>query len=193
MAHAAARPSPVRTVVIVLLILLGLAELSSVAVMLAGSLSAARIVGYGAATAFLPITVAVILAAVSPPGRLVRGIVAVITIGFAGVRIGIAAVLLWLEPELQRWIRGDSPFIGAVLGIALAVWASAELARPVRSRVSVSVSSPELAPDITAEPHQKDPTINPPPAGSWSHGLTPWPRAEETDPDGTLIRPRRRT
>ena len=121
------------------------------------------------------------------------------------VRIG-GAVLL----TRARW-GGDmadvvSAVAGCLVGLALVAWA---LVRVQRNR-DLATAQPEPArypgheligvvePPQSASPgpavSPSTPVAAPQPAshGQWRTATTPWPRADEDDPHGTLIRPPRR-
>lgn len=80
---------------------------------------------------------------------------------------------------------------GLILGLAL-------LAATVRSlqrhRDLAEDPEPEPLPAAPGPTRPRHPAAAPAPlaTGPWATATTPWPRADEDDPDGTLIRPPRR-
>ena len=185
------------------LIVAGIAETAAVV--------AGVVTGYGPRSALalaqpaalLGPTLAVVVA--SHGGRVARIAALFAAVAALAVRIG-GAVLL----TRARW-AGDmadvvSAVAGCLVGLALVAWA---LVRVQRNR-DLATAQPEPArypgheligvvePPQSASPgpavSPSTPVAAPQPAshGQWRTATTPWPRADEDDPHGTLIRPPRR-
>lgn len=122
-----------------------------------------------------------------PHARTARQAIVVVLVAGAVLHISsllLVALLVLPADEAGRslflWLLGGAGFLLSLCGVvwgALAV-TSARTAPAPRSSRPTPPSSPEPMPE-------------PAPArgGPWQTATTPWPRANEDDPNGTLIRP----
>lgn len=104
-------------------------------------------------------------------------------------------------PLLGLALAGAALGLGVVLPGVLSLAAAARrrpaaaVAAPIPARIPSPVAAPEPAGEgsTVINPRHRPPTrpaaTAPPPAGGWSTVGSPWPRADEDDPHGTLIRP----
>lgn len=195
--------SSLRTTLVVVLLAAAVAELLVTIGVLRGNDSSQTLAGLNLPGSFVTLTVAVVFATLAPPGRVLRALVAVCAVAFAGVRLGVAGALVVAEPDVPEFMMtvipgrvahtsvGMAVVTGSVLGLALAVWACMEFLRPLRA------SAPVLHRTLgNVHPVPARPLARPTPSAAhpyqWRRATTPWPRAVEGDPNGTLIRPRPR-
>lgn len=193
--------SVLRATMVVVLLAAAVAELLVTIAVLRGSDSPQTLAGLNLPGSFVTLTVAVVFSTLAPPGRVLRALVAVCAVAFAGVRLGVTGALVMAEPDLPAFMLavipgrishtsvGAAVVTGSVLGLALAVWACMEVVRPVRA----SAPAPGR-PGRSPRPVAARLLAHPVPSSShpyqWRRASTPWPRAVEDDPNGTLIRPR---
>lgn len=171
----------------VVLLLAAILELAAVvpAPMAGSGTGDAALLGPGA---FVPVSLAVVWAALLAPSRpagYVKALTAAGATGFVVARLALA-ISWWTgragvaEPGWTAVVLGLS---GLLLGVALMVWSIVDVAATRYALAQPRVSPlPEVA------------RVDAPPARSavqpmWQSVSTPWPRRDETDPDGTLIRP----
>ena len=185
-----------KAVVPVVLIIFGAVELLAAVLTLVESPTAATAAELNAPVFLLPVTVAVALSAVesnrssrlavaggAAAALLARLVLTICTFAMGGPEITAAQSLLSTA--------------GLGLGIALAAVAvrglimNRDLASAVED-VAMAAPPPVDAPAGPEAPMRAPMTGPANAAGPWSTATTPWPRADEDDPDGTLIRPPRR-
>lgn len=193
--------SVLRTTTVVVLLAAAVAELLVTIAVLRGNDSPQTLAGLNLPGSFVTLTVAIVFSTLAPPGRVLRALVAVCAVAFAGVRLGVTGALVMAEPDVPAFLVAVIPgriahtsvgvavFTGSVLGLTLAVWACMEVVRPVRASAPVRVRSGRSTDTVAPRP-----LARPVPSSShpyqWRRASTPWPRAVEDDPNGTLIRPR---
>lgn len=184
---------------------LGVLEALAMGISLVSEPSTAGFAAAAGASSFVPVTVAVVFATLlpaSPRARSVKGAVAVVALAFAVARV-ILLVLVFAGGGAARALplaSGLGAVIGTVVGIALAAWAIVDHRQAVPVPAAVTPEAvPEAAPASPATPsvaRDHRPLRPVPAAGApvteWHRGTTPWPRKDEDDPEGTLIRPPRR-
>ncbi len=195
--------SALRAAMVMVLLAAAVVELVVTVAVLRDQDSPAALAGLNLPGSFVTLTLAVILSTLAPPGRVLRAVVAVCAVAFAGVRLGVTGALVTAEPDVTGFMKGIIPgrladtsvgmavFTSAALGLALAVWACMELVRPIRA----ASPAPQRT-GTTMRPIPARPLARPTPSAfhpyQWRRSSTPWPRAVEDDPNGTLIRPRHR-
>lgn len=195
--------APLSVAVGVLLLAAGLEAVASVLAL--ASDGARSVPAYGGPAALLPVTVAVLLAWVG--ARTVR--IAALFGSVAGLVLRLVFVTLLLAPGRSFTIVEILTVVsGAVTGLGLAALALClvvrhhDLAdepvpeaapRPGPWPVPVAVNAPRGLPESPSTPvnlgRRPDARAR---RGGWATTSTPWPRAVEEDPNGTLIRPPRR-
>lgn len=156
-------------------------------------------------SSFLPITLAVIFATFVPAGKVVRAVIAIAAIGFAGVRLGLVVTLFVARPDADQWLLGVVPgsqanqislgisvVTGTLMGLALAMWSCLEWVRPAfMRRIRTTQSETPVRPAPVRQPLHPEsrPHRDLASTATWHESATPWPRRVEEDSDGTLIRP----
>lgn len=184
---------------------LGVLELLAIGLGLVATPTPGALAAAAGPSSFVGVTLAVVFATLLPRtarGRFVRGVTAAVAAGFAVARI---AVLVWLLLSGSAARALDLPMglgaiVGVVLGLALATWAAIEFvgahppapapaSKPLHQTPSATTPTPAPTPAPIPSPAAPQPAANP----QWHRGSTPWPRAVEEDPEGTLIRPPRRS
>lgn len=196
------------------LLLFGAVELVAAALTVLESPTAATAAAVGEPQFLLAVTVAVVFGALEST-RSTRLLIAGGAVAALLARIVLTICTFALGgPELTA-SQSLLNTAGLGLGIAIAAWAVRGLVLN-RDLASVTVApqpapagprpgapagmgEPTRSPMTGAEPHPTSPSTpvnpglrGPQHPGSWSTATTPWPRADEDDPDGTLIRPPRR-
>lgn len=163
---------------------------------------------------FLPLSLAVVWAAFLPPtrtGLLVKIVTAVGAAGFVAARI-VLTVAWWMEQSGAGagWTTTVLGLSGLLLGSSLLVWSVVDVSatrsalRRPRDEVSPALAAAPVDPVLPASPSTpaRPPSPvrvgpQPPhpsqetPSPMWQSVSTPWPRRDESDPNGTLIRPPR--
>lgn len=127
-----------------------------------------------APAALLGFTLAVAVAS-SRHTRLAAAVGALLALSLRLACVGLALLARRGYP-LGGWLTTGA---GVVTGVAVLSWALVSLMRG---------TEPVAGPAQT----QASPEYPVPAHDQWARASTPWPRADEADPDGTLIRPRRR-
>lgn len=201
MAAGAWRASGAATAVLIgALLVAGTIEVVAAVVQLSDS-GPAALATYGAPSAFLPLSIAALVASFA--GRRAR-IAAFFGTGAALIaRIVFASLLVvpgWSQPIGSLLTIGA----GVVTALGLLGW-SLYLVVAHRDLSYVDDKAQPVAPHRAAAPAAASPAQSPstplsaphpnrgqPQPGNWATASTPWPRADEADPDGTLIRPPRR-
>ena len=150
----------------------------------------------------LPVTMAVVFASIAG-GRRTRIAVAFGAFVALVARIGLTIGTFALPGEVSSTAMLQS-VAGLGLGIVVLAWSVRELlvnkdlhsAQPALAPAPPAPTSatpppaPHSGPTSPATPVAVAPMKRP--AGPWATATTPWPRANEDDPNGTLIRPPRR-
>lgn len=196
-------------VVVVVLLGAGAAELLAYTLAALSQPTAQSVLGANAPHAFLPVALAVALTGGTRFTRIA---------GLAGAFVALVARALFLGLSFLPAFRfAELPVSSLLLqlagvGLGLGVFVAA-LVRVLKHR-DLSVASPHGAPAAPAQHSAVAPTapisptgparpsspatpVDAPRAqaqrsGAWATAGTPWPRANEDDPNGTLIRPPRR-
>ncbi|RMB62276.1 hypothetical protein [Tessaracoccus antarcticus] len=166
-------------------------------------------------SSFLPLSLAVVWAALLPPSGFALAVKAATAAGavlFAAARVGLTT-LWWRDSPGMGWSTGTLALAGSAMGAALTVWAIVD-ALATRGALAETTATPSTAMPATAQTARVADTTLPgspttparptsptaPLAGGepvmpvrqppvWQSVSTPWPRRDEADPDGTLIRP----
>lgn len=197
------------------LLTLGVLELGGIVFSLVAA-DPTGIADAGGPTAFVPVTLAVVFATLLRPSRrsvTVKGATAIGALVFLLVRIGLVVGIALTDTAAVSLGAVLGVVSGTVLGLTLAAWAAMEFvaARLEVRRAAAPVSGPSPVPTPSPVPVVRPdprvvrdhpasaatPAVGPPErratgAVAWHRGSTPWPRKNEDDPDGTLLRPPRR-
>lgn len=200
---------------------LGVLEFAAVVFTSVRSMEVPEVVQAIGPAGFIPVTMAVVFATLLPSERSSVHYKATAAVGagfFAGARLALLVLVATSAESLsiQQLLVMIS---GVVMGLGLVAWeltdyklaaakarsarrsarpqarpvaeplSPVEPPRPVREaprmvvRPTVQVPRPGHASDV------ESPEVS---AAQWRKGTTPWPRKNEDDPDGTLLRPPRR-
>lgn len=195
------KPSIVRQVIPAILIVAGLVELVMTVRIVMANQSSWQLAALNLPSSFLPITLAVVFAALAAPNKWLRGTVAITAVAFAGVRLGLIGALMAADDTPRDWIVGIIPgtqssqvslgisvVTGTVLGLGLAVWACMDFLNP---RVAHVASRPVEVDDDTPDRtiRQRTNPAQPSPQIEWTTASTPWAGSDENE-GSTIIRPR---
>lgn len=185
----------------VVLLVAAILELIAVATVQVDALDVGGAASVLGPSAFLPLSLAVVWAAFLTPSRpalVVKAITAGGAAGFLAARL-VLSLAWWTGRTTAGWTASALIFASILLGVALLVWCCVDLVAtraalsatrtltrsPASPAVSAAESSPSGPPEVRAAAH-------PPTQPAWQSVSTPWPRRDESDPDGTVIRPPRR-
>ena len=205
----------------IILLALGCVELSALIPVAFDTLDVGGTAATLGPSAFLPVSLAVVWAALLPPTGFALAIKSVTAVGaaaFTAIR-GVLIGVRWRASDAPGWSTGGLVLAGFLLGLTLAAWALVD-ARATRASLRIAAGTPVPAtPGRPAAPLRgrtadaappSSPTTPTRPASSapalagggapmparqqpaWQSVSTPWPRRDEADLDGTVIRPPRR-
>ncbi|MDO5735265.1 MAG: hypothetical protein Q4P15_02195 [Propionibacteriaceae bacterium] len=178
----------------VVLLLVAFLELSALIPVSFDTLDVGGVAALLGPASFVPVSLAVVWSAFLPPtrtGQLVKVVTAAGATGFVGARL-VLTILWWVaaaDNGAPGWSTTVLGLAGLLLGIALVVWSVADVAATRTALVGRSVTgTPEPAPSPQKSAGMAQPAALRTP---WTSVSTPWPRRDENDPEGTLIRPPR--
>lgn len=177
-----------------------------------GDAGAAALAAHGAPSSLLPFTLAAVAAAFC--GRRAR-----ILAFFGSAAALIARVVMMSLLVVPGWYLGLGDALGMTAGLLTGIAALGWTLFLVVGNRDLADSDEGAAPPAITQPRWSGPAVDPVTpnsaadrpaespstpvarpqhaqtdsrAGSWATASTPWPRAVEDDPNGTLIRPPRR-
>ncbi|MEO7588027.1 MAG: hypothetical protein ABIS84_08365 [Arachnia sp.] len=205
----------------IILLALGFVELSAIIPVAFDPLDVGGTAAMLGPSAFLPVSLGVVWAALLPPTGFALAIKAVTAVGaaaFTAIR-GVLIGVWWRDSDALGWSTGGLVLAGFLLGLTLAAWAFVDAratreslrtapgvpvpAAPARPAAPLTVRTADAVPPSSPT----TPTRPTSPASAlvgggapvpvqqqaaWQSVSTPWPRRDEADPDGTVIRPPRR-
>ena len=146
---------------------------------------------------FLPVTLAVVWAALLPGSRFSLAVKVVTSLGAVGFTVARAVLVIvwWMAAEEVGWSTGVLMVAGLLLGVSLSAWAFVDaiamrgaLRTPTTPRDAGAAVLPEAGEPESPTTPTRPPAVQPP-SPVWQSVSTPWPRRDESDPNGTLIRP----